>query len=124
MGDYLRADSAFVFNNNWIEDNMKKSHLLWAQNAFLNAKLLEENGLAVEAQVKLFEDAYVWAIRKYEYSHNTVMTMQGNLMRAYYRTGKKGKLNITTADFKRRSESLRKLVFTTLLRTKWHSTSI
>ncbi|MEP1093842.1 MAG: CHAT domain-containing tetratricopeptide repeat protein [Cyclobacteriaceae bacterium] len=101
MGDYIRADSAFVFNDGWIEDNMKKSHLLWAQNAFLNAKLLEESGLAVEAQVRLFEDAYVWAIRKYEFSHNTVMTMQANLMRAYYRTGKKGKLNITTSDFKK-----------------------
>ncbi len=101
MGDYLRADSAFVFNDRWIDDNMKKSHLLWAQNAFLNAKLLEESGLAVEAQVKLFEDAYIWAIRRYEFSHNTVMTMQANLMRAYFRTGKRGKLNITTADFKK-----------------------
>ncbi len=101
MGDYLRADSAFVFNDRWIDDNMKKSHLLWAQNAFLNAKLLEESGLAVEAQVKLFEDAYIWAIRKYEFSHNTVMTMQANLMRAYFRTGKRGKLKITTADFKK-----------------------
>ena len=101
MGDYIRADSAFVFNNRWIEDNMKKSHLLWAQNAFLNAKLLEENGLAVEAQVKLFEDAYVWAIRRYNYSHNTVMTMQANLMRAYYRDGRRARLKITTADFRK-----------------------
>lgn len=101
MGDYISADSAFVFNDRWIDDNMKKSHLLWAQNAFLNAKLLEENGLAVDAQVKLFEDAYIWAIRKYQFSHNTVMTMQANLMRAYYRAGKKSKLNLTTNDFKK-----------------------
>ena len=108
MGDYIRADSAFVFNNNWIGDNMKRSHLLWAQNSFLNAKLLEENGLAVEAQVKLFEDAYVWAIRKYEFSHNTVMTMQANLMRAYYKTGKKSKLKITAADFKKALKEFKK----------------
>lgn len=101
MGDYLRADSAFVFNSRWIEDNMKKSHLLWAQNSFLNAKLLEENGLAIDAQVKLFEDAYIWAIRKYQFSHNTVMTMQANLMRAYYRAGRRSRLNITTNDFKK-----------------------
>lgn len=108
MGDYLRADSAFVFNDRWIDDNMKKSHLLWAQNAFLNAKLLEESGLAIDAQVKLFEDAYIWAVRKYEYSHNTVMTMQANLMRAYYRAGKSGKLNITAADFKRALKEFKK----------------
>ncbi len=108
MGDYLSADSAFVFNQNWIGDNMKKSHLLWAQNAFLNAKLLEENGLAVDAQVKLFEDAYVWAIRRYNYSHNTVMTMQANLMRAYYRNGQRARLKITTADFKKALREFKK----------------
>lgn len=108
MGDYLRADSAFVANERWIDDNMKKSHLLWAQNAFLNAKLLEENGLAVEAQVKLFEDAYIWAIRKYNFSHNTVMTMQGNLMRAYYRAGRTSRLKITTADFKKALKEFKK----------------
>lgn len=108
MGDYLSADSAFVFNNRWIDDNMKKSHLLWAQNSFLNAKLLEENGLAIDAQVKLFEDAYTWAVRKYNYSHNTVMTMQANLMRSYYRAGKRSRLNITTNDFKKALREFKK----------------
>ena len=108
MGDYLSADSAFLFNNTWIGDNMKRSHLLWSQNSFYNAKLLEENGLAVEAQVKLFEDAYGWAVRKYEFSHNTVMTMQANLMRAYYRDGKKSRLNLTSADFKKALREFKK----------------
>ena len=101
MGDYQSADSAFIANLNWVDDQLKKSHLLWAQNAFLNAKLLEENGLAVEAQSKLYEDAYIWAIRKYELSHNTVMTMQANLMRAYYLNGQKSRLKITQTDFKK-----------------------
>jgi len=101
MGDYLSADSAFIANLEWVDDNLKKSHLLWAQNAFLNAKLLEENGLSVDAQAKLYEDAYVWAVRKYELSHNTVMTMQANLMRAYYLKGQKARLKITQADFKK-----------------------
>ncbi len=101
MGDYQSADSAFIANLQWVDDNLKKSHLLWAQNAFLNAKLLEENGLAIEAQAKLYEDAYVWAVRKYELSHNTVMTMQANLMRAYYLNGQKSRLKITQTDFKK-----------------------
>lgn len=101
MGDYQSADSAFITNLKWVDDNLKKSHLLWSQNAFLNAKLLEENGLAVEAQAKLYEDAYVWAVRKYSLSHNTVMTMQANLMRAYYRNGQSARLKITQADFKK-----------------------
>ncbi|MEQ8628384.1 CHAT domain-containing tetratricopeptide repeat protein [Ekhidna sp.] len=101
MGDYQSADSAFITNLQWVDDNLKKTHLLWARNAFLNAKLLEENGLAVEAQAKLYEDAYVQAIRKYELSHNTVMTMQANLMRALYRGDKGAKLKIVSADFKK-----------------------
>ncbi len=101
MGNYQSADSAFIANLQWVDDNLKKSHLLWSENAFLNAKLLEENGLAVSAQAKLYEDAYVWAIRKYDLSHNTVMTMQSNLMRAYYRNGQNARLKITKADFKK-----------------------
>jgi CHAT domain-containing protein len=101
MGNYNSADSAFIFNLRWVDDNMRKSHLLYAQNAFLNAKLLEENGLSIDAQSKLYEDAYVWAVRKYELSHNTVMTMQANLMRAYYMNGQTGRLKITAGDFKK-----------------------
>lgn len=101
MGNYNSADSAFIFNLQWVDDNMKKSHLLWSENAFLNAKLLEENGLSVEAQSKLYEDAYVWAVRRYELSHNTVMNMQANLMRAYFMNGQTGRLKITLADFKK-----------------------
>ncbi|SNT15863.1 Tetratricopeptide repeat-containing protein [Ekhidna lutea] len=101
MGDYQSADSAFITNLQWVDDNLKKSHLLWSKNAFLNAKLLEENGLAIDAQAKLYEDAYIWAVRKYELSHNTVMTMQANLMRAYYQNGQNARLKITKADFKK-----------------------
>ncbi|MEO1254527.1 MAG: tetratricopeptide repeat protein, partial [Bacteroidota bacterium] len=101
MGNYQSADSAFIANLQWVEDNLKKSHLLWAENAFLNAKLLEENGLGVEAQAKLYEDAYIWAVRKYDLSHNTVMTVQADLMRAYYRNGQNARLKITKADFKK-----------------------
>lgn len=101
MGDYQSADSAFITNLRWVDENLKKTHLLWARNAFLNAKLLEENGLAVDAQAKLYEDAYVQAIRKYQYSHNAVMTMQANLMRALYQSDKGAKLKIVSADFKK-----------------------
>ncbi len=118
MGDYLRADSAFVYNQEWIDDNLKKSHLLWAENAFLNAKLLEENGLSVDAQAKLFEDAYVWAVRKYNFSHNTVMTMQANLMRAYHRNGQKARLKITEADFKKALKEFKKTSIHNLAKDK------
>lgn len=100
MGDYQSADSAFISNQRWIDENLKKTHLLWARNAFLNAKLLQENGLAVDAQAKLYEDAYTQAIRKYDLSHNTVMTMQANLMQALYLNNQTAKLKIVATDFK------------------------
>lgn len=108
MGNYNSADSAFIANLKWVDDNLKKSHLLWSQNAYLNARLLEENGLAIEAQAKLYEDAYIWAIRKYEFSHNTVMTMQASLMRAYYRNNQSARLKITLADFKKSLREFKK----------------
>lgn len=108
MGDYQSADSAFIANLQWVDDYLKKSHLLWAENAFLNAKLLEENGLGIDAQAKLYEDAYVWAIRKYDLSHNTVMTMQANLMRAYYRNNQISRLKITEEDFKKSLREFKK----------------
>ena len=30
MGNYQSADSAFIANLQWVDDNLKKSHLLWA----------------------------------------------------------------------------------------------
>ncbi|MEO9482184.1 MAG: CHAT domain-containing tetratricopeptide repeat protein [Ekhidna sp.] len=108
MGDYQSADAAFIANLQWVGDNLKKSHLLWAENVFLNAQLLEENGLAVEAQAKLYEDAYVQAVRKYDLSHNTVMTVQANLMRAYYRNGQSARLNIIEEDFKKSLREFKK----------------
>lgn len=108
MGDYQSADSAFITNLKWVEDNMKKTHLMWAANAYLNAKLLEENGLAVEAQAKLYEDAYIQAIRKYDLSHNTVMTMQASLMRALYRNGQSARFKIVNEDFKKSLREFKK----------------
>lgn len=101
MGNYLSADSAFIANLAWVKEHLKKSHLLWAKNAFLNARLLEENGLAVEARSKLYEEAYEAAVRKYDLSHNTVMTLQARLMRAYYQNNQTARLNIAREDFKK-----------------------
>ena len=51
MGNYRSSDSAFVFTTNWIKDNLSKADLLYSQSQFLNAKLLEENGLNEDALV-------------------------------------------------------------------------
>jgi len=101
MGDYQSADSAFISNLGWVGKNLKKTHLLWSRNAFLNAQLLEENGLAVEAQSKLYQEAYGQATRKYNLSHNTVMTMQASLMRTLYLNGQNAKLKIVQGEFKK-----------------------
>jgi len=100
MGDFIKADELFRQNLLWVEKNLKKTHYLWGKNAFLNAKLLEENGLSIEGQRKLYEEAYLLAERKYAPSHNTVMKIRAELMRAYYADDKKSKLKLLRTDFK------------------------
>ncbi|MBV6644538.1 MAG: CHAT domain-containing protein [Cyclobacteriaceae bacterium] len=101
MGDYLKSDSAFVYNNRWIDNNLGKSDILYAKNQLLNAKLLQENGLAVDAQAKLFQKAYLQATRKYLPSHAIVMEIQKNLMKAYYQNETGSKLRVVQGEFEK-----------------------
>jgi len=100
MGDYNRSDSAFRYNETWIDENLKKTDILYAENALYNTLLLKENGLALDAQAKMFEDAYVQGTRKYLPSHRTVMRINENLMTAYYANNDKGRLERLSAEFK------------------------
>ncbi len=101
MGDYLSADSAFVYNERWIADKLKKTHILYSTNQYLNTKLLQENGLSVEAQADQFEDIYLKAIRKYEDSHTLVMDAREELLRAFFENGNNSKLRIIQQEFKK-----------------------
>ncbi|MDW3195701.1 MAG: CHAT domain-containing protein [Cytophagales bacterium] len=101
MGDYLRSDSAFVYNEQWIERELGKTHILYAENQYLNTQLLEENGLSVEAQAKRFEDIYLKAGRKYANSHQLLMAIRESLMKAYYENGNGSKLKVVSAEFKK-----------------------
>ena len=101
MGDYLRSDSAFIYNKRWIDENLKKSNITYAKNALLNAQLLKENGLSMDAQAELFEDAYLQAIRKHDATHMVVMEINENLMNAYYATNSRAKLKILTKEFEK-----------------------
>ena len=101
MGDYLRSDSAFVYNERWISDELKKSHILYAQNQFLNTKLLEENGLEVDAQAKRYEDIYIRAVKRYSNSHATIMATRESLMKAYFENKSNSRLNLVQKEFRK-----------------------
>ncbi len=101
MGDYLRADSAFLYNENWISDELKRTHILYAENQFLNTKLLEENGLAVDAQASRYEDIYLKATRRYVNSHKTIMKVRESLMKAYFENGNGQRLKLLQSEFKK-----------------------
>lgn len=101
MGDYLSSDSAFIYNSKWIEDNLKKTDILYAENALLNTLLLKENGLSLDAQAELFGDAYIQAIRKHANSHMVIMDINNNLLQAYYADGDKARLKIVRNDYRK-----------------------
>ena len=100
MGDYLRSDSAFIANERWIDRELGKTHILYAENQYLNTKLLEENGLSVEAQAKRYEDIYLKAGRKYANSQQLLMKIRESLMKAYYENGNSNRLKIVQQEFK------------------------
>ncbi|MFT7034669.1 MAG: CHAT domain-containing protein [Cyclobacteriaceae bacterium] len=100
MGDYLRADSAFVFTNLWILDNLKKSDILYSANQFYNTLLLEENGMEVGAVVDKYEKAYVNTVRKYAPSHYVTVMIQERLIKSYMRNDNGAKLRNMENDFR------------------------
>ncbi len=101
MGDYLRADSSFVFANKWILDNLKKSDILYSENQFYNTLLLEENGLDKGAVVDLYEKAYTHTVRKYAPSHYVTIKIQERLIKSYMRNENNAKLKNMTAVFEK-----------------------
>jgi CHAT domain-containing protein len=101
IGDYLSSDSAFIYNSKWIENNLKKTDILFAENALLNTLLLKENGLSLDAQADLFEDAYLQAIRKNATSHMVTMDINNHLLQAYYANSNKARLKILKNEYKK-----------------------
>ncbi|MEM9325515.1 MAG: CHAT domain-containing tetratricopeptide repeat protein [Bacteroidota bacterium] len=101
MGDYQRSDSAFLSNERWLDDELGKTHILYARNQYLNTKLLEENGLEVGAQAKRYEDAYKLAIRKYKNSHAEIMDIRESLLMAFYQNGNNSKRKIVQSEMKK-----------------------
>lgn len=100
MGDYLSADSAFVFTNLWILDNLKKSDILYSANQFYNTLLLEENGMEVGAVVDKYEQAYLHTVRKYAPSHYVTVMIQERLIKSYMRNDNGAKLRNMENDFR------------------------
>ncbi len=101
MGNYLSADSAFVYTNEWILDNLKKSDILYSANQFYNTLLLEENGMEIGAVVDKYEKAYVHTVRKYAPSHYITVMIQERLIKSYMRNDNNAKLKVQEAEFRK-----------------------
>lgn len=101
MGNFISSDSAFIANENWLKNNLDKGDLLISRNKYLNAKLLQENGLSVEAEADLFADAYKEGIRKHLPTHKQLIEINLDLMNAYYETNQSSRLKILENDFKK-----------------------
>lgn len=92
MGNYLSADSSFVYADQWIKKNLGRADILYSENQFWNTYLLEENGLEIGTVVDLYEKAYFNTIRKYARSHYVTVMIQERLIKSYIKDGNKGKL--------------------------------
>ncbi|UXP31285.1 CHAT domain-containing protein [Reichenbachiella agarivorans] len=92
MGNYLSADSSFVYADTWINKNLGKADILYSENQYWNTYLLEENGLEIGSVVDLYEKAYTHTIRKYAPSHYVTIMIQERLIKSYIKNGNSGKL--------------------------------
>ncbi|MEO9966884.1 MAG: CHAT domain-containing tetratricopeptide repeat protein [Reichenbachiella sp.] len=101
MGNYLSADSSFVYADRWIQKNLGKADILFSENQYLNTLLLEENGLEKDAVVNLYEKAYVNTIRKYLPSHYVTIRIKERLIKSYIKNNNKAKLNTHITEFKK-----------------------
>ncbi|MGL1889423.1 MAG: CHAT domain-containing protein [Reichenbachiella sp.] len=90
MGNYLSADSSFVYADLWIKKNLGKADILYSENKYWNAYLLEENGLEINSVVDLYEKAYTNTIRKYAPSHYVTVMIQERLIKSYTKAGDRG----------------------------------
>ena len=99
MGNYNSSDSAFVYTTNWVSDNLSKADLLYSWSQYLNAKLLEENGLNEDALVKFYQKAYANSLRKYSEAHYINIMIQESIITAYYRNDNKQRLKAASELF-------------------------
>ena len=100
MGDYLKSDSAFIFTQQWIGKELGKNPMIYSQTLYLNAKLLEENGIDPEALPSLFEDALKNTIRIHSPSHVARLDMIESLIRSYWRVDNYSKTSNNTNQFR------------------------
>lgn len=105
MGNYLSADSAFMYADTWIKKNLGKADILYSENQFWNTFLLEENGLEPSSVVNLYEKAYVNTIRKYSPAHYVTIMIQERLIKSYIKVGNKNKLKVQEEAFKKTIKS-------------------
>ncbi|MDA0195109.1 MAG: CHAT domain-containing protein [Bacteroidetes bacterium] len=101
MGDYLRADSAFVATENWILDHLNKADLSYSLNKYYNTQLLEENGLEVDVTIDLYEKAHTHLLRKYDASHWLAMELKNRIAVGYLKDERSGRFEKARDDYER-----------------------
>ncbi|MFY0628122.1 MAG: CHAT domain-containing protein [Reichenbachiella sp.] len=92
MGNYFSSDSAFVYNENWIKKELKKTDILYSENVYLNTLLLEENGLDIAQVVSGYENADKLIINFYSLAHYVSVQIKERLLKAYIKNGNNAKL--------------------------------
>ncbi|MCR9251556.1 MAG: CHAT domain-containing protein [bacterium] len=99
MGNYESSDSAFLYTTGWITKYLSKADLLYSWSQYLNAKLLEEQGLNVKPLAELYEKAYNNSLRRYSPAHYVNIKIQESLLKAYYKNDDNQKLRVVGKTF-------------------------
>ncbi len=101
MGAFVASDSAFLVADNWLDKNLGRSDLAYLENLYYWAKMLEDNGVEGKLPIKYYERATTRLKGKYKLTHNLNLKVEQRLIRAYSRSGDKGKLNQERTAYKK-----------------------
>jgi len=101
MGDYIRADSAFVATEKWVLDALSKADLNYSLNKYYNTKLLEENGLAVDAAIDMYEKAHLHLLRRFQPSHWLAMELKERITSGYLKEERAPRYSKARSDYEK-----------------------
>ena len=101
MGNFNKADSAFLQASDWISNNLGKNNIRYIQNALWHGQMLDENGINPKVTRKKYEDALSRLKRDHNESHYLGLKVYESLLNSYLVNNDMSKFKNLKAEYER-----------------------
>ncbi len=96
-GDFISADSAFLYAGNWIDDKLGKRDINYALNQYYLGRMLADNGVG-DISTKYLESSYFDILKVVEPTHFQAIEVRLSLIKHLILQQEEGKLSTLTKD--------------------------